>query len=103
MMDAQFDGKKEWEEAEQAEPQMLHQCAWCLRLMNEHGEPIASRVPSKLYEATHGMCSECGEQWVADVMSLDKSGAYDEMSARDLLALISLDATASSLIPTAPV
>ena len=104
-MDAQFDGREarkeweRWEEAEQMGPQMPHQCAWCLRLMNEHGEPIASRALSKLYEATHGMCSECGEQWVADVMSLDESGAYDKMSARELLAQISLDAASSSLVP----
>ena len=100
-MDAQFDGRderKEWEEVEQVGSKMPHQCAWCLRLMNEQGDPIASRALSKLYEATHGMCSECGEQWVADVMRLDESGEYQKMSARELLTRISLDATASSLI-----
>ena len=100
-MDARFDGRDEreaWEKAEQGGSQMLHQCAWCLRLMNEQGEPTASRALSKLYEATHGMCSECGEQWVADVMRLDESGEYQKMSARELLTRISLDATASSLI-----
>ncbi len=100
-MDARLDGRDErqgWEEVEQGESQILHQCAWCLRLMNEQGDPIASRVLSKLYEATHGMCNECGEQWVADVMRLDESGEYQEMSAHELLARISLDAASSSLI-----
>ena len=94
MVDAQFDGREERQEA--LEQQIPRQCAWCLRLMNENGEPIGSRSLSKMYEATHGMCSECGEQWVADVMSQDVGNGYESMSARELLAQISLDATTPS-------
>ena len=102
-MDAQCDGRderKEWEESREVGPleqRIPRQCAWCLRLMNDNGEPIASRSLSKLYEATHGMCNECGVQWVADVMGMGEPGEYETMSARELLAQISLDATSSPL------
>jgi len=91
------------EGAKQMGQTMQRQCAWCLRLMNDDGEPISSRLLSKLYEATHGMCCECGEQWLEDVMRMshddlsERSGG-GKMSAHDLLAQISLSVTHSLVV-----
>ena len=43
---------------------MVRQCAWCLRLIDTQGERVSQRPLPKLYEATHGMCSECGTLWM---------------------------------------
>ncbi len=47
---------------------MVRQCAWCLRLMNGTGERVSLLPQPKLYEASHGMCSICGTQWMEQVL-----------------------------------
>jgi len=44
---------------------MVRQCAWCLYLINCTGERLSSSPLPKLYEASHGICSDCGMQWIA--------------------------------------
>lgn len=46
---------------------MVRQCAWCLRLINSQGERISAFPLPKLYEATHGMCQNCGILWMEAV------------------------------------
>ena len=48
------------------------QCAWCLRLINEDCMPISTRPQLKLYEATHGICCECGLQWIQEAIGDEK-------------------------------
>ena len=43
---------------------MVRQCAWCLRLIDDAGERISLLPKPKIYEATHGMCYICGQQWI---------------------------------------
>lgn len=96
-MDADYDGR---EVAKQMGQPMQRQCAWCLRLMNENGEPIPSHALSKIYEATHGMCYECGERWVEDMISHGTCSGNEKMSARELVAHFSLNATISTSLTT---
>ncbi len=42
---------------------MRRQCAWCLRFMNDFGEPVSAPQP-KNYELSHGMCRLCGSLWL---------------------------------------
>lgn len=44
---------------------MIRQCAWCLRQIDSMGERLSVKPLPKNYEATHGMCRECGTQWLA--------------------------------------
>jgi len=48
---------------------MQRQCAWCLRLMNSAGERISSLPVPKIYDATHGMCKECGALWLQEAQT----------------------------------
>lgn len=48
---------------------MVRQCAWCLRLIDETGEPISGMPMPKRYDASHGMCRTCGMRWMASVES----------------------------------
>lgn len=43
--------------------QIQRQCAWCLRFMDNFGEPISAPQP-KRYEVSHGMCRICGSLWL---------------------------------------
>ena len=54
---------------------MVRQCAWCLCLINGEGERISPAPLPKLYEATHGICSTCGIQWMEQVMAADEAKA----------------------------
>ena len=47
---------------------MVRQCAWCLYLINSEGERISPTGLPKLYEATHGICSMCGIEWMEQVL-----------------------------------
>ncbi len=47
---------------------MQRQCAWCLRLMDNIGEPISSLPVPKIYEASHGICRACGNLWLEKVV-----------------------------------
>ena len=47
---------------------MQRQCAWCLRLMDNIGEPISPIPVPKIYKATHGMCKACGDLWLEKAM-----------------------------------
>lgn len=83
---------------------MQRQCAWCLRLINDDGEPISARSLPKLYEATHGICCECGEQWLEEMMDEDSEnnessyGRRGKLSARELLAHLSLSSSSTALV-----
>jgi hypothetical protein len=46
---------------------MERQCAWCLRLMDEFGEPVSTPQP-KQYKISHGMCRSCGSHWLAQAL-----------------------------------
>ncbi len=46
---------------------MVRQCAWCLRIIDNHGERMTAVPQPKLYEATHGICYVCGMQWLEKV------------------------------------
>lgn len=46
---------------------MVRQCAWCLRLIDGAGEHISLLPVPKCYEATHGMCINCGTKWMQQV------------------------------------
>ena len=55
---------------------MVHQCAWCLCLIDDMGERISSLPLPKLYEASHGICSVCGTIWLTqaiDPSNIDNS------------------------------
>jgi hypothetical protein len=47
---------------------MMRQCAWCLRLMDEFGERISVSPVPKTYNASHGMCTVCGDVWLEEVL-----------------------------------
>ena len=47
---------------------MIRQCAWCLREMDQRGEPLSTKPLPKDYEATHGMCRECAIAWLEAVL-----------------------------------
>jgi hypothetical protein len=63
---------------------MQRQCAWCLRLISDANQPISSLPLPKLYEATHGMCCECGARWVEEMM-----GAGEKCSIFEKIPLLS--------------
>jgi hypothetical protein len=44
---------------------MIRQCAWCLCLIDCIGERKSPSPLPKLYEASHGICTVCGTQWIA--------------------------------------
>ncbi|HZU67528.1 MAG TPA: hypothetical protein VFA09_09635 [Ktedonobacteraceae bacterium] len=46
---------------------MQRQCAWCLRLIDDFGKRISAPV-DKTYDATHGMCTVCGDIWLEEVL-----------------------------------
>ncbi|HLH61996.1 MAG TPA: hypothetical protein VKV20_09955 [Ktedonobacteraceae bacterium] len=46
---------------------MQRQCAWCLRLIDDFGKRISAPV-DKTYNATHGMCTVCGDIWLEEVL-----------------------------------
>ncbi len=46
---------------------MQRQCAWCLRLIDDFGERISAPV-DKSYDASHGMCTVCGDVWLEEVL-----------------------------------
>lgn len=48
---------------------MVRQCAWCLRQIDDMGERLSVKPLPKNYDASHGMCRECGEQWLEAVLS----------------------------------
>jgi len=55
---------------------MVHQCAWCLCLIDDMGERISSSPLPKLSEASHGICSVCGTIWLTqaiDPSNIDNS------------------------------
>lgn len=47
---------------------MVRQCAWCLYLIDGEGERTSPTGLPKLYEATHGICSTCGIEWMEQVL-----------------------------------
>jgi hypothetical protein len=61
---------------------MVHQCAWCLRLIDQMGNRVSQQPFPKLYEASHGMCRICGGIVFEDVMrttSPPESRTYAEL------------------------
>lgn len=44
---------------------MVHQCAWCLRLIDNKGQHVSAVPVPKMYDASHGMCRACGAGWLA--------------------------------------
>lgn len=50
---------------------MVRQCAWCLCLIDKKGGRISSAPLPKLYEASHGICHECGASWMDQVVEQD--------------------------------
>ncbi|MBA2678135.1 MAG: hypothetical protein H0U76_07060 [Ktedonobacteraceae bacterium] len=52
---------------------MVRQCAWCLYLIDSAGERISPTRLPKLYEATHGICSNCGVEWMEQVLATDEA------------------------------
>ena len=54
---------------------MVRQCAWCLRLINDAGEPISVLPRPKRYDASHGMCRACGARWMASVEAVEAEAA----------------------------
>lgn len=52
---------------------MVRQCAWCLHLINSVGEHISPHPLPKIYEATHGICSTCGVEWMEQLMETEKA------------------------------
>lgn len=52
---------------------MVRQCAWCLYLIDSEGERISPTGLPKLYEATHGICSMCGIEWMEQVLATDEA------------------------------
>lgn len=47
---------------------MKRQCAWCLRLIDDLGVRISSMPVPKTYDASHGMCTVCGDIWLEEVL-----------------------------------
>jgi hypothetical protein len=47
---------------------MQRQCAWCLRLIDDLGVRISSLPFPKTYDASHGMCTVCGDIWLEEVL-----------------------------------
>ena len=54
---------------------MVRQCAWCLYLIDSAGERISPTELPKLYEATHGICSTCGIEWMEQVLVADQAAS----------------------------
>ena len=50
---------------------MVRQCAWCLRLINKAGERTSALPLTKIYEASHGICTDCGIIWLESVKDLN--------------------------------
>lgn len=50
---------------------MVRQCAWCLCLIDAQGKRISSSPLPKLYEASHGICSVCGESCMEQITAQD--------------------------------
>ncbi len=61
---------------------MVRQCAWCLRIIDNHGERVSTIPQPKLYEATHGICYICGMQWLEKVQQ-DESPSIIMISDTD--------------------
>jgi hypothetical protein len=57
---------------------MLRQCAWCLRLIDQAGERVSNQPLPKLYEASHGMCGVCGALWMEQVLTQASSFYLEE-------------------------
>jgi hypothetical protein len=57
---------------------MLRQCAWCLRLIDQVGERLSAQPLPKLYEASHGMCGVCGALWMEQVLTQASSFYLEE-------------------------
>lgn len=49
---------------------MLHQCAWCLCMLNGEGGRLSSSPQPKLYQASHGICNVCGAKWIEQAVAL---------------------------------
>ena len=47
---------------------MKRQCAWCLCLIDDLGMRISSLPVPKTYNASHGMCTVCGDIWLEEVL-----------------------------------
>ena len=54
---------------------MERQCAWCLCLINNVGERLSPTPLPKLYEASHGICSVCGTQWMEQAIVQERAKA----------------------------
>ena len=65
---------------------MIRQCAWCLRLIDDTGTPLSSEPLPKDYEATHGMCSECGMRWLESVLRNEEIVGQENISKTDTRA-----------------
>ena len=67
---------------------MVRQCAWCLHLVNSHGEPISTFPLPKLYEATHVMCQNCGLRWMEAVESQKEGQTAQEIQTMPTMPTI---------------
>jgi hypothetical protein len=59
---------------------MQRQCAWCLRLIDDFGERLSSLPVPKTYDASHGMCTVCGDIWLEGVLQ-DTEKQYVPLSS----------------------
>lgn len=64
---------------------MVRQCAWCLRLINNAGEPISVFPMPKRYDASHGMCRACGIRWMASMESGEARESPGAMGKEEFL------------------
>lgn len=62
---------------------MVRQCAWCLRLINNAGEPISVFPMPKRYDASHGMCRACGVRWMESVESSGPTGKEEPIDSQN--------------------
>lgn len=66
---------------------MMRQCAWCLCLIDEVGERISALPFPKLYDASHGMCGECGVLWMEQVLEsleIQPTASWKEEIVKDV-------------------